>query len=318
VTGSLPIPLSLLIEGEEESGGENLPPFLEANAEELRADVGLICDTNMWDARTPAIQTMLRGLCGEEIIVTAADRDLHSGFYGSAAANPNHVLARIIADLRDAHGRITIPHFYDGVPELPEALRAQWESLDFDPAQFLGAVGLSLPAGEQGRSVLEMTWSRPTCEVNGMGGGYQGEGFKTVIPSKASAKISFRLVFDQDPHAVRKHFRAFVRERIPADCKVEFIEHGAGRAIRFPIDAPAFAKTRKALTDEWGRDAVFIGSGGSIPVTHELKTKLGMDVVLAGFALEDDRIHSPNEKYELESFRRGMRSWVRVLAALSR
>ncbi len=318
VTGALPIPLSLLIEGEEESGGENLPPFLRAHADELRADIGLICDTNMWDARTPAIQTMLRGLCGEELVITAADRDLHSGFYGSAAANPNHVLARILADLRDERGRVTIPHFYDGVPELPEALRAQWQSLDFDPAAFLGAIGLSVPAGEQGRSVLEMTWSRPTCEVNGMGGGYQGEGFKTVIPSKASAKISFRLVFDQDPHAIREHFRAFVRERLPADCTVEFTEHGAGRAIRFPIDAPAFAKTRKALSEEWGREAVFIGGGGSIPVTHELKTALGMDVVLAGFALDDDRIHSPNEKYELESFRRGMRSWARVLDELGR
>ena len=314
----MPIPLSLLIEGEEESGGENLPPFLQAHAEELRADIGLICDTNMWDARTPAIQTMLRGLCGEELVITAADRDLHSGFYGSAAANPNHVLARILADLRDAAGRITIPHFYDGVPELPDALRKQWDSLDFDPSAFLGAIGLSVPAGEKGRSVLEMTWSRPTCEVNGMGGGYQGEGFKTVIPSRASAKISFRLVFDQDPHAIRENFRAFVHERLPADCKVEFIDHGSGRAIRFPIEAPAFAKTRKALTDEWGREAVFIGGGGSIPVTHELKTALGMDVVLAGFALDDDRIHSPNEKYELESFRRGMRSWARVLDELSR
>jgi acetylornithine deacetylase/succinyl-diaminopimelate desuccinylase-like protein len=260
---------------------------------------------------------MLRGLCGEELIITAADRDLHSGFYGSAAANPNHVLARILADLRDEEGRITIPNFYDGVPELPEALRRQWASLDFDPAAFLGAVGLSVPAGEKGRSVLEMTWSRPTCEVNGMGGGYQGEGFKTVIPSQASAKVSFRLVFDQDPHAIRTSFREFVRARLPADCKVEFIDHGSGRAIRFPIEAPAFAKTRQALTAEWGKEAVFIGGGGSIPVTHELKTKLGMDVVLAGFALEDDRIHSPNEKYELESFRRGIRSWARVLAALA-
>ena len=151
-----------------------------------------------------------------------------------------------------------------------------------------------------------------------MGGGYQGEGFKTVIPAQASAKVSFRLVFDQDPHAVRANFREFVRERLPADCRVEFIEHGSGQAIRFPIEAPAFAKTRKALSDEWGRKAVFIGGGGSIPVTHELKTALGMDVVLAGFALEDDRIHSPNEKYELESFRRGMRSWARVLDELSR
>jgi acetylornithine deacetylase/succinyl-diaminopimelate desuccinylase-like protein len=317
VAGELPIPISIILEGEEESGGVNLPPFLQANAEELRADIGLICDTNMWDPATPAIQTMLRGLCGEEVVIRGADRDLHSGFYGSAAANPNHVLARIPADLRDADGRVTIPGFYDGVPDLPAPLRAQWEELPFDPSAFLGAVGLSVPAGERGRSVLEMTWSRPTCEVNGMGGGYQGEGFKTVIPAEASAKVSFRLVFDQDPHAIRAAFRDFVRERVPSDCKVEFIEHGAGRAIRFPIDAPAFGKTRDALSAEWGREAFFIGGGGSIPVTHELKNALGMDVVLAGFALDDDRIHSPNEKYELESFRRGIRSWARILAALA-
>jgi acetylornithine deacetylase/succinyl-diaminopimelate desuccinylase-like protein len=260
---------------------------------------------------------MLRGLCGEELIITAADRDLHSGFYGSAAANPNHVLARILADLHDANGRVTIPNFYDGVPELPESLRRQWDSLDFNPGAFLGAVGLSVPAGEKGRSVLEMTWSRPTCEINGMGGGYQGEGFKTVIPAKASAKISFRLVFDQDPEAIRTSFHDFVRTRIPADCRVEFVNHGGGRAIRFPTEARAFASTQRALTDEWGKEAVFIGGGGSIPVTHDLKTKLGMDVVLAGFALEDDRIHSPNEKYELASFRRGIRSWARILAALA-
>ena len=316
VAGKLPVPMSILLEGEEESGGASLPGFLETNAEELRADIGLICDTNMWDARTPAIQTMLRGLCGEELTIRAADRDLHSGFYGSAAANPNRILARILSDLHDTNGRVTIPGFYNGVPELPEALRAQWDTLNFDPAAFLGAVRLSVPAGEKGRSVLEMIWSRPTCEINGMGGGYQGAGFKTVIPSMASAKVSFRLVFDQDPHAIRAAFRKFVRERVPADCTVEFAEHGAGRAIRFPIEADAFAKTRDALSAEWGRPAVFIGGGGSIPVTAELKQKLGMDVVLAGFALEDDRIHSPNEKYELESFRRGVRSWARALHAL--
>ena len=318
VTGKLPIPVSILIEGEEESGGVNLPPFLAANAEELRADIGLICDTNMWDPATPAIQTMLRGLCGEEIIIHAADRDLHSGFYGSAAANPNRILARILSDLHDANGWITLPGFYDGVPELPNSLRTEWDALNFDAAAFLGAIGLSVPAGETGRSVLEMIWSRPTCEINGMGGGYQGPGFKTVIPATASAKVSFRLVFDQDPHAIRESFRAFVRARVPADCRVEFIEHGAGQAIRFPIEDAAFRKTRDALTAEWGKPAVFIGGGGSIPVTSELKKALGMDVVLAGFALEDDRIHSPNEKYDLHSFQKGVRSWARILDALSR
>ena len=316
VTGALPLPMTILLEGEEESGGENLPPFLDANIEELRADLALICDTSMWDARTPAITTSLRGLCGEEIIIRGADRDLHSGFYGSAAANPNHVLARILADLRDGEGRVTLPGFYDGVPELPESLRASWAKLDFDPDAFLGEVGLAQPAGEKGRSVLEQTWSRPTAEVNGMGGGYQGEGFKTVIPAEASAKISFRLVFDQDPHKIRAAFRDFVKARIPSDCSVEFIEHGSGTAVAFDTDAPAFQKTQRALTDEWGRDAAFMGGGGSIPVTTLLKERLGIDVVMVGFGLTDDRIHSPNEKYDLQSFHKGIRSWARILAAL--
>jgi len=151
VTGKLPIPVTVLLEGEEESGGANLPPFLDANLDELRADIALICDTNMWDKATPAITTSLRGLCGEEIVVRAASRDLHSGFYGSAAANPNHVLARILADLRDADGRVTLPGFYDGVPELPDTLRKSWDKLGFSEKAFLGEVGLSIPAGEKGR-----------------------------------------------------------------------------------------------------------------------------------------------------------------------
>lgn len=317
VTGRLPVPLTILLEGEEESGGRSLPPFLAEHAAELRADIGLICDTEMWDAATPSIVTMLRGLCGEEVTIHGADRDLHSGIYGSAAVNPNRVLARILAELHDADGRVTLRGFYDGVPELPDALRAQWDSLGFDAQAFLGAVGLSVPAGEKGRSALEMIWSRPTCEINGMGGGYQGEGFKTVIPAKASAKVSFRLVFDQDPEQVRAAFREHVLARLPPDCRAEFTEHGGGRAIRFPIGHPAFARAQAALTAEWGKPAVFTASGGSIPVTAELKKALGMDAILAGFAQADDRIHSPNEKYDLRSFHKGIRSWARILAALA-
>lgn len=316
VTGKLPIPITILLEGEEESGGANLPGFLDAAKEELQADVAMICDTNMWDKDTPAITTSLRGLCAEEIFIHAADRDLHSGFYGSAAANPNHILARIIADLRDDQGRITLPGFYDGVPELPKSLEESWATLGFSESAFLGEVGLSVPAGEKGRSVLEQTWSRPTCEVNGMHGGYTGDGFKTVIPAVASAKISFRLVFDQDPHKIRAAFRSFVQARIPADCRVEFTEFGSGRAVAFEVSAPAFQNTQAALSDEWGKQAAFVGGGGSIPVTTMIKEKLGMDVVMAGFGLSDDRIHSPNEKYSLTSFHKGIRSWARVLAAL--
>jgi acetylornithine deacetylase/succinyl-diaminopimelate desuccinylase-like protein len=317
VTGKLPVPVTVLLEGEEESGGVNLPPFLAANKDELRADIALICDTNMWDAATPAITTSLRGLCGEELVIHAADRDLHSGFYGSAAANPNHVLAKILADLRDADGRITLPGFYDGVPELPENLRESWAKLGFSEKDFLGEVGLGVPAGEKGRGVLEMTWSRPTCEVNGMGGGYQGAGFKTVIPAQAMAKVSFRLVFDQDPHKVRAAFREHVKARLPADCRVEFHEHGAGRAVAFDTTGPAFQKTQAALSDEWGKEAAFVGGGGSIPVTTLIKETFGVPVVMAGFGLSDDRIHSPNEKYELRSFHKGIRSWARVLEALA-
>jgi acetylornithine deacetylase/succinyl-diaminopimelate desuccinylase-like protein len=316
-TGRLPVPVTVLLEGEEESGGVNLPPFLAANVDELRAEIAMICDTGMWDARTPAITTSLRGLVGEEIVIHAAERDLHSGFYGSAAANPNHVLARILADLHDETGRVTLPGFYDGVPELPENLRQSWAKLDFSEAEFLGEVGLSVPAGEKGRSVLEMTWSRPTAEVNGMGGGYQGAGFKTVIPAQAAAKISFRLVFDQDPAKIRAAFREHVRARVPADCTVEFHEHGAGVAVAFDTGGPVFQKTQAALSDEWGRDAAFVGGGGSIPVTTLIKNTFGIDVVMPGFALNDDRIHSPNEKYDLVSFHKGIRSWARILDALA-
>ena len=175
---------------------------------------------------------MLRGLLGEEITITGPDKDLHSGMYGGAARNPIRVLAKIIAALHDDTGRITVPGFYDGVPEISDDLRAQWDGLGFDHAAFLGDVGLSAPAGEDGRTPLEMLWSRPTCEVNGISGGYEGDGFKTVLPSKASAKISFRLVGDQDPHAIRKSFRKMVTDMLPPDCSVAFAEHVDPRHTR--------------------------------------------------------------------------------------
>lgn len=317
VTGALPVKVSLLLEGEEESGGKNLPPFIEANADELTADIALVCDTDMWDRRTPSITTMLRGLVGEEVTITCADKDLHSGMFGSAARNPNQVLAEIIASLRDADGRVALEGFYDNVAELPEAVKAQWQELDFDEAAFLAGAGLSIPAGEKGRSVLEMLWSRPTCEINGMIGGYTGEGFKTVIPARASAKISFRLVSGMDPKKIREAFRAHVRARVPQDCSVSFAEHGGSPALTVPADGPLLNKALAALSDEWEKPAVITGSGGSIPVGGEFKRILGMDTLFIGFAHNDDRIHSPNEKYDLASFHKGIRSWVRVLAAFA-
>jgi len=315
-TGSLPCTVTIFLEGEEESGSPSLLPFLDAHREELSADVALICDTNMWDRDTPAISTGLRGLVGEQVTIKAASMDLHSGYFGGAAANPIHVLARIIADLHDETGRVTLPGFYDGVPELPAEVKAVWDRLDFSEEAFLGSVGLSVPAGEKGRSVLEQTWSRPTAEVNGIEGGYTGKGFKTVIAAEAHAKISFRLVFDQDPAAIRAAFRAFVTERLPADCTAEFHEHGGSPAIQLPFDSPVLETAREALSAEWPKPAVMIGMGGSIPVVGEFKRRLAMPSLLIGFGLGDDRIHSPNEKYELASFAKGQRSWARVLAAL--
>jgi acetylornithine deacetylase/succinyl-diaminopimelate desuccinylase-like protein len=317
VTGRLPTRVSMLLEGEEESGSPNLAPFLSANAEEMTADLALVCDTDMWRRGHPAMTVSLRGLVGEEVTVTCANRDLHSGMYGGAARNPLHVLADILAGLHDADSRVTLPGFYDGVADLPANVQRQWQGLGFDAKEFLGEVGLSAPAGETGRSVLEQIWSRPTCEVNGITGGYTGAGFKTVIPSKASAKVSFRLVGDQKPEKVVDAFRSYVRSRVPADCTVAFAAHGRSPGLRLPLDGPWLPKARKALDDEWGKDPALVGSGGSIPVVGDFRRILGLDTLMIGFSLDDDQIHSPNEKYDLASFRGGIRSWARVLAALA-
>lgn len=317
-TGKLPVNVSILLEGEEESGSPSLVPFLEAHRDELSLDLALICDTGMWDPATPAITTTLRGMMGEEIVIHAADRDLHSGMYGGPAAHPIRVLVRILADLHDAAGRVTLPGFYDGVPEVPPAIARQWEALGFDAESFLGEVGLKHPAGEADRPALHQIWARPTCEFNGITGGYAGAGFKTVLPGRASAKVSCRLVGDQDPEAIREALRAHVRARLPADCRVEFIRHGSSRASVMDATAPAFEAARRALSEEWGREAAFIGGGGSIPIAGHFQNILGMQSLLAGFGLDDDRIHSPNEKYALTSFAKGARSWARILAALAR
>jgi acetylornithine deacetylase/succinyl-diaminopimelate desuccinylase-like protein len=271
----------------------------------------------MWSRERPAITMALRGLVAEEVIVTAADRDLHSGMYGGAARNPIHVLSAILAALHDNNGRVTLPGFYDGVAELPPEIKRQWEELGFDADEFLGEVGLSIPAGEHGRSVLEQIWARPTAEVNGIVGGYTGQGFKTVIPSQARAKVSFRLVGDQDPAKVAASFQDFVRARVPADCKVEFISFAGNPAIRLPVDGKWLARARRALADEWGVDPAIVGSGGSIPVVGDFKEVLGLNALMIGFGLADDRLHSPNEKYDLSSFHGGIRSWARILAALA-
>lgn len=318
VRGALPVGVTILFEGEEEAGSPSLKPFLEATADELKADVALVCDTDMWDEKIPSIITMLRGLVADEIEITAANRDLHSGMYGNAARNPIQVLANIVASLRNPDGSVAVPGFYDDVVELAPHVKDQWQRLPFDGAAYLGNVGLSVPAGESSRSVLEQIAARPTCEINGITGGYTGDGFKTVIPAKASAKISFRLVANQDPQKIRDAFRTHVKSLVPEDCTVTFKPHGASPAVAVPADGPFLTKALGALTDEWGQEAAIAGSGGSIPIVGDFKSLLGMDSLLIGFAQTDDRIHSPNEKYNLESYHRGIRSWVRILDALAK
>ena len=316
--GGLPCDITILFEGEEETSSPSLPAFLAQNKAELTADIALVCDTGMWNRQTPAITTMLRGLMIDEVTIHGPSRDLHSGMFGGIAINPIHVLARIVGELHDENGRVTIPGFYEGVSELPEEIAEQWRGLPLDEAAFMKSIGLSQPAGEKDRSLVELVWSRPTCDVNGMWGGYTGTGSKTVLPAQASAKVSFRLVGKQDPERIREAFRAFVRARLPTDCRAEFHSHGGSGALELPIASEALSRTRRALAQEWGVEAALVGCGGSIPIVGAFKKDLGMDTLMVGFALDDDRIHSPNEKYDLASFQKGARSWARILDALAK
>ncbi len=248
---------------------------------------------------------------------SCADRDLHSGLFGGAARNPIHVLADILSALHKPDGSVAIPGFYDGVHELPDDIKADLAGLGLTPEKFLQPVGLKIPAGEKDRMLIEQISTRPTAEVNGIIGGYTGEGAKTVIPGKAMAKVSFRLVGAQDPEKIRGGFRDFVRARVPADCSVEFGNFTSAPAFEVAFDSPALNKARAALGAEWGKKAVTVGAGGSIPIVGDFKTVLGMDTLMVGFALDDDRVHSPNEKYDLKCFHKGIRSWARILATLA-
>ena len=316
VGGALPCRVTIFLEGEEESGSPSLDLFLQESREELSADIALICDTSMWDSDTPGITLGLRGSAAGEVRIKGPSRDLHSGLYGGPARNPIQVLCDILAALKDPAGRVALEGFYDGAPALGPEAKASWNSLGFDGEAFLRDVGLSVPAGEQGYSVLEQSWARPTAEINGISGGYTGDGFKTVIPSEAFAKVSFRLVGDQDPVRIWAAFEQHVRDRLPADCTATFKERGGSRAISLDSDSKEVRAVRAALAAEWNKPAALLASGGSIPVVNSIRDILGMESVMVGFALNDDNIHSPNEKYELKSFHKGIRSWVRILAAL--
>lgn len=318
VTGTLPVHVTIMLEGEEESGSPSIPEFLAQYKDQLKADIALICDTSMWDRQSPSISIALRGMMAEEVKIYAANRDLHSGEFGGAAANPLRILSKILGELFDENNRITLSGFYDGVEDVPAEILQTWQKLEQE-RNILHEIGLNDPAGEKGRGILESVWARPTLEINGLSGGYTQEGFKTVIPAEASVKISCRLVGKQDPLAIQASFRQFVQDRIPADCRVEFISHGTSPACVVPLDETCFLQAAQdALAAEWSKETLLLYCGGSIPIVGDFQNELNMSSLLIGFALDDDAIHSPNEKYDLNSFHKGQRSWIRILNELAK
>jgi acetylornithine deacetylase/succinyl-diaminopimelate desuccinylase-like protein len=319
VNGTLPCRITFFFEGEEESGSPSLIPFLQENAEELKADIALICDTGMVAPGVPSIATQLRGMLKDEFTIIGPNRDLHSGHYGGPGLNPLREMARIISTFHDPEtGAVAVEGFYEGVSDISDELRRQWSEAGFDEADYLNSVGYTQAHGETAYSTLEQQWARPTLEINGMWGGYQGAGTKTVIPSEAHCKLTCRLVGDMDPDHLRRQIRAHVQAQLSPDAQLRWDQSLDGSAASvMDISRPEFEKARDALSAEWNREAVFVGMGGSIPIAGMFKEILDLESMLIGFAAEDDAIHSPNEKYNLSAFHKGTRSWARILDAVS-
>lgn len=307
--GGPPVNLVMLIEGEEECGSNNLEPFIRAHVDQLKADVCVISDTNQFARGLPAITCGLRGLVYTEILVTGPSHDLHSGMFGGSVPNPANVLCELLATLHDKDGRVNIPGFYDGVRQLTEAERKEWARLPFDDAASRRETGIPAEMGEAGYSTLERRWARPTCDINGLTSGYQGPGAKTIIPSRASAKVSMRLVPSQDPAKVFAAYEQALRERCPKAVKLEVnaLGHGAP-AVLVPPDSAAMRLAAEAVEAGFGHRPTLVREGGSIPVVALIKSVLGMDTLLVGFGLPDDRVHSPNEKFDLDALHRGTRT----------
>ena len=313
----LPVNLKFMIEGEEESGSSSLRPFIEANRDRLAADIVLISDTALFDEGVPSVTYGLRGLAYCEVTLTGPNRDLHSGVYGGAVENPINALCRLIAGLHDAQHRVNVPGFYDHVRELSDDERATFRKLPFDNDAWKASVGVAEVRREEGYSTLEAVTARPTLDCNGIWGGYTGAGAKTVLPSKASAKISMRLVPDQDPNDIADKLQQYFEAHTPPTMQLTFKKLHGGQPVIVDTSSPAMQAAFEAMEGVFGKRPFFTREGGSIPVVADFKQVLGLDTVLMGFGLDSDAIHSPNERFGLDRFHQGIEASVRFLKAFA-
>lgn len=313
----IPVNVKIIIEGEEEIGSPNLVPFLKEQKELLACDMVTISDTSMFAEDVPSITYGLRGLAYMEVEVFGPNRDLHSGVYGGAVANPLNVLCEIVAKLKDENGVILIPGFYDKVKPLTADERAAYKALPFDEAAYAAELGVPKTFGEAGYSSLERATGRPTLDLNGIWGGYQGEGAKTVLPSKAGAKISMRLVPDQDPEEISRLFAEHFRRLAPDTVRVEVHAHHGGYPAITDLNFYGMRAAAQAFEDVYGKTPLFTREGGSIPIVAAFKNILGVSSILMGFGLNSDNIHSPNEKFSLKDFHRGIKTSARFLEVLA-
>jgi acetylornithine deacetylase/succinyl-diaminopimelate desuccinylase-like protein len=315
--GRLPVNVRFLIEGEEEVGGAGLEAFVAENAGRLACDFAVISDTSQFAPGMPAITYGLKGLAYFELLVQGANRDLHSGTFGGAVANPINALCSILASLKGPDGRIQIPGFYDDVRPLEDWERAEFAKLPFSEVEFQRDLAVGALVGEEGYTTLERKWARPTCDINGIFGGYSGPGPKTVLPCKAGAKLSFRLVPDQDPRAIDRLFREHVARVCPPGVTYEIITHHGAPAVLVDVDTPAVRAATRAIEAGFGTRPVFMREGGSIPVVGLIKQHLGVDTLLLGWGQNDDNLHGPNEKFSIADFHRGIKSAAHLLAELA-
>jgi len=306
--GALPLQVKFVIEGEEEVGSEHLESFLTSNVEKLACDCVVVSDTSQFAPGVPAITYGLRGIAYFELKLTGPKQDLHSGVFGGGVANPAIALAKMLAALVDDEGRITVPGFYDEVAPLADRERAEFAGLPFDEAEFARQLGVEALAGEAGFSTLERRWARPTFDVNGLTSGYQGEGAKTVLPARASAKFSFRLVPHQDPLKVAAALRRQLEALVPAGIRMELRDHHGAPGVVMPLESPYLQAAAAAIETGFGRPPVFIREGGSIPIVNKFADILGATVLLLGWGQNDDNPHSPNEKFSLDDYHRGARA----------